>query len=226
MDAKKLKAEKRELTGRKLKSLRASGILPGNVYGKGIKSEALQVDIKEFQSVYKDVGETGIISLEIGKEVKPVLIGNLQLNAKSDEPVHVDFRQVDLKEKIEANVPVSLIGESPAEKQSLGTVVLQLNEIQVSALPTDLPEKFEVSVEDLTEVDQAIYVKDLKVSAKVEILTEADSIVAKVEPPQKEEVIEVPAAEEGEAVSDEAETTDDGKTDAGTEPTQVSTDQK
>lgn len=196
METKKLKVDKRSISGRKLKKLRTSGILPANLYGKGIKSEGLQVKLIDFLKVYKEVGETGIITLEVegSEKGRPVLIGNLQRNPMTDDVIHVDFRQVDLKERIEAQVPVVLIGESPAEKQSLGTAVLLLNEITVEALPMDLPEKFEVSIDLLVEVDQAIYVKDIKVSREVEIKTDLEAIVVKVEPPQKEEVVEVAAA--------------------------------
>ncbi len=201
MNKKTLKAEERKLTGRKVKNLRKQGLLPGNVYGKKVKSVSVQVDLKEFEKVYKEAGETGLVELEVGKDVRPVLIHGLQVNPKSDEPIHVDFLQVDLKAKVSAQVPVEIIGESPAEKQGIGTVVQQLNDIEVEALPTDLPEKFEINVESLTEVDQAIYVKDIKVDKeKVDLKADPEAIVAKVEPPQKEEVVEAPAPAEGEAV--------------------------
>ena len=194
-----LKADTRKTLGRKVKNLRKDGILPGNISGKKIKSESVQVILKDFEKVYKEVGETGLLTLEIGKEEKPVLIHNLQVNPVSDAPVHVDFLQVDLKEKVEAEVPVELTGESPAEKQALGTVVQYLNEIKVEALPMDLPEKFIVDTSELAEVDQAILVKDLKADrAKVDIKTGPDEIVVKVEPPQKEEVIAPPTPVEGE----------------------------
>jgi large subunit ribosomal protein L25 len=200
-----LKAEVRKISGRKVKNLRKEGILPGNISGKKIKSEAVQVVFKDFDKVYKEAGETGLVTLEIGKEEKPVLIHNLQVNPVSDVPVHVDFLQVDLKEKVEADVPVELTGESPAEKQALGTVVQYINEIKVEALPMDLPEKFEVDTSELSEVDQAIYVKDLKVDrAKVDIKTGPDEIVVKVEPPQKEEVVAPPAPVEGEVPAEGA----------------------
>ncbi|MEK7470604.1 MAG: 50S ribosomal protein L25 [Patescibacteria group bacterium] len=205
-----LKAEVRGLVGRKVKRLRLEGILPANVSGKKVKSLGVQVNLKEFEAVYKEAGETGLVSLEIEKEkeARPVLIHNLQLNPKSDLPVHVDFLQVDLKEKVTASVPVELIGESQVAKQGIGTVVQQINEVEVEALPTDLPEKFEVSIESLIEVDQAIYVKDLKYDkAKVEIKADLEAIVAKVEPPQKEEVIEtpiVPVGAEGEVPAEGA----------------------
>ena len=182
-----LKSEKRELFGRKVKRLRKAGKIPANIFGKKIKSEAVSIDNKEFIEVFEKAGETQIIDLT----GKPVLVSNTQVDPISGEYLHIDFRQVDLTEKIEAMVPVEIEGESPAEKQSLGTVVQQIHEIEVEALPTDLPEKIIVDASVLVEVDQAIYVKDLKVDKKVEIKTDLESIVVKVEPPTKEEVVEV-----------------------------------
>jgi large subunit ribosomal protein L25 len=194
-----LKADARKIYGRKVKKLRKEGLLPGNIYGKKIKSEAVQVALKDFDKVFKEVGETGLLTLTVGKIEKPVLIHNLQVDPVSEEPVHVDFLQVDLKEKVEADVPVEITGESPAEKQAVGTVVQYINEIGVEALPMDLPEKFVVDTSELAEVDQSILVKDLKVDrAKVDIKIGEDEIVVKVEPPQKEEVIAPPAPTEGE----------------------------
>ncbi len=193
MDKKVLNADLRTIAGRKVKRLRLTGVVPANVFGKKVKSQAIQLNLKEFQALYKEVGDTGLITLTVGKDEKPVLVHNVQLNPMTDEILHVDFFQVDLKEKVEAEVPVELVGESPAEKQSLGTVVQYLNAVKVEALPTDLPEKFEVDTSELAEVDQAIYIKDLKFDkSKVEIKNDAEEIVVKVEPPQKEEVVETP----------------------------------
>lgn len=193
MQKKELKAEVRKLEGRKVKNLRKEGILPGNVFGKNIKSESVQVVLKDFEKIFKEAGETGLVTLSVEGVEKPVLIHNLQLDPVLGTPIHVDFFQVNLKEKVTAEVPVELVGQSPTEKQALGTVVQQMQEIEVEALPGDLPEKFEVGVEGLTEVDQAIYVKDLKYDrTKVEVKADAEAIVAKVEPPQKEEVVAAP----------------------------------
>ena len=204
MDKITLAAEKRSIVGRKVKTLRKEGYLPANVFGKGIKSESLQVKLSDFQDTYKKIGETGLLYLSIknGKvEEKPVLVSNVQLQPVSDTPIHVDFHQVDLKEKVTAAVPVEISGQAPAEKGGIGTVVQYIDEIEVEALPTNLPEKFILDISNLAEVDQAIFVKDLPVDkAKVDIKTDAEGIIAKVEPPQKEEVApvaEVPA--EGEA---------------------------
>lgn len=194
-----LKAETRKVLGRKVKNLRKEGILPANIYGKKIKSQAVQVKTSDLNKIHKEVGETGLLELELGKNKRPVLIHNLQRNPVTDKPIHVDFLQVDLKEKVTAKVPVEFTGESPAEKQGLGTVVLYVNEVEVTALPGDLPEKFVVDASKLEEVDQSVLVKDLSIDAKkVEVVTNADTIVAKVEPPQKVEEVAPPPPAEGE----------------------------
>lgn len=201
-----LNSEKRELTGRKVRRLRRDGIMPGTLYGGKITSSNVQVKTDEFLSIYKEVGETGLVDLMVDGKAHPVLITNIQVHAVTDLPLHIDFREVDLTEKVTASVPVELIGESPAEKQGLGTAVLLVSELEVEALPADLPEKFEIDATLLLEVDQAVTVADLKYdSKKVEIQAEADQILAKVEPPQKEEVIEEAPAVEGEAAPAAAE---------------------
>lgn len=199
MDKQILKAEKRKVFGRKTKKLRKEGILPANIYGKKVKSLAVQLDPKEFEKVFTQVGETGIVELQTGTEKRPALIHNIQKDPVTDAFIHVDFLQVDLKEKVEAEVAVELTGESPVEKQGLGTVVQYINEIEVEALPTDLPDKFVIDLTGLTEVDQTVSVKDLKVNkAKVKIKDSPDEIIVKVEPPQKIEEEAPPASAEEE----------------------------
>jgi len=207
MDKKILNAESRVIKGRKVKKLRKEGIVPANIFGKKVKSKAISIKLDDFKKVYQEVGETGLINLEIKdkgqKEDRAVLISNVQMDPVSDIPVHVDFHQVDLKEKVTADVPVELTGVSPAEKQSIGTVVLYIDEIEVEALPGDLPEKFVIDISKLEAVDQAIYVKDLDIDkSKVEIKMDLEEIITKVEPPQKEEVIE-PVIEEVEGETKE-----------------------
>ena len=197
MDKHTIKAEKRKILGQKVKTLRKEGILPANIYGKKVKSLAIQLPISEFEKIYKEAGETGIVEISVDSSKKPVLISNIQRHPVTDIPLHVDFLQVDLKEKVTADVPVDLIGESPAEKSGLGTVVQYVNEIEVEALPADLPEKFEIDLSKLTEVDQAVFVKTLAVDAKkVAIKADVEQILVKVEPPRKEEEAPVPVETE------------------------------
>lgn len=204
-----LKANLRKLFGRKVKRLRKEGVLPASLYGKKVKSVSLEVKEEDFSKVYKKMGETGLVELLVGSSKKPVLIHNVQKDPVSDKIIHVDFLQVDLKQKVTTTVPIEFSGESPAEKSGIGTVVQETDEVEVEALPTDLPEKFVVDLSSLQEVDQIIKVGDLEYNkAKVEIKTPLDRTIAKVEPPQKEEVVvPTPVAEEGEKVpsAEEAE---------------------
>ena len=200
MDKQILKAQKRKIFGRRVKSLRNQGLLPANIYGKKIKSEAVQVVNADFLKAYEEAGETVLIELRLNGDSnqavkKMVLIHNVQVDPVSDSPVHADFLQVNLKEKVTASVPIEVVGESPAEKVGKGTAVQQIDEVEVEALPTDLPEKFVVDISGLTEVDQAILIKDLNVDTKkVDVKLDREQIVVKVEELRKEE--EVAAAPE------------------------------
>ena len=195
----KLEVEKRKIFGRKVKRLRREGLLPANIYGKKIKSLAVQLSEKDFLGVYKEAGETSIVDLKVKGEKKsrPVLIANLQTDPVTDRPLHVDFHQVVLTEKTTATIPIELSGEAPAVAQKLGILVQQINELEVEALPKDLPEKFVVDTSSLIQVDDAILVKDIRVDKKkVEIKVDGNRIVAKIEPPTKEEEVEKPLEEE------------------------------
>lgn len=217
VDKLKLKAEIRKVLGRKVKTLRKEGLIPANIFGKKVDSLAVSINLKEFETLFKEAGETSLVNLEIGKDSRSVLVRNIQVHPVDSSILHVDFQEVNLKEKIEAQVPVEIVGEAPAEKQGLGTLVQQMDEIKVEALPTDLPEKFEVNVDGLTEVNQSIFVKDIKVdSSKVEIKDDGELIVVKVDELAKEEVIE-PVVTEGEAVSGEAKPEGEQKTEESTD---------
>lgn len=220
MNTHKIDAQKRELTGRKVRRLRSEGILPATIYGKKVTSQNVQVSEEFFLPIYKEVGETGLVELMLDGKKHAVLISNIQIHPVTGSAIHIDFREVDLTEKVKASVPVELVGESPAEKQGIGTAVLLVNEIEVEALPGDLPENFEIDASILTEVDQTFTVSDLSYDKdKIVIQSEADLVLAKVEPPQKEEVIEAPvetvitgeAPKEGEAAEASTESTDEKK---------------
>lgn len=195
MEKQILKAKIRKILGRKVKKVRQEGLLPANIYGKKIKSQAVEVSLEDFKNVYKKVGETGLVEIDLDGDKRPVLIHNVQLHPVSDATLHADFFQVDLKEKVTAQVPVELVGESPTEKSGAGTVVQHINEITVEALPADLPEKFQVDASALIEVDQVVLVKDLKYNKdKVEVKTNENEIIIKVEPFKKIKIEEAPAA--------------------------------
>jgi large subunit ribosomal protein L25 len=203
----KLTAEARRTLGRKVKKLRREGFLPANLYGKKIKSTAVKVDLKSFLNTFKESGETGLVNLTIKgeKKTRPVLIHHVQFQPVTEQPLHADFYQVDLKEKVTTEVPVELIGEAPAVKEKLGILIQPLTDIEVEALPTDLPDKLELDISNLKQIDEAVTVADLKMPTGVQILTSKEEVLAKIEPLAKEEEVTPPAEEEAAEGAEEIE---------------------
>jgi len=182
-----LTAEKRKVLGKQVKKLRREGILPANIYGKELSSVAVQVKYSDFEPVFKEVGETGLVDIVLDGEKRPVLIKNLQMNYRTYTPLHVDFYQVNLKEKVKSMVPVVIVGEPKAVSEKLGVLLTPLSELEVEALPAELPDNIEVDVAKLANLDEQITVGDLKAPNGVTILTEAEQVVARIGEMMKEE---------------------------------------
>ncbi len=159
-----LKADKRTVMGRKVKSLRRSGLVPANIFGKKIDSLAIQVNEKLLVETLKKAGETSLINLTIEGDAHahPVLVAGYAQNPVTGTLLHVDFHEVDLKQKTKAMVPVKAVGDAPAIAAGNLLVMLK-NEIEVEALPTDLPDVIEVDVTTLAEVGANIVASDLKI---------------------------------------------------------------
>ena len=201
----KLVADKRTITGRKVKALRREGILPANFYGRGVKSYALQLNYRDFSSVFEKTGESGLIDLVVGKAKTawPVLVGDIQTDPVTDNILHVDFRQVDLTKKTIVSVPIELVGEVPAVEAGDGVLIQTLAEIEVEALPEELPDHIEADTSSLKKIDDAIRVSDLEVKSGITIKAGQEEVVAKVEPPTKEE--EPAPVEEPEVIGKEGQ---------------------
>ena len=214
MEKIKIDVEPRKTLGRKVKSLRKEGLLPANIFGKGLKSKAIQVQEKEFYKAFKLAGETGVVEVRVKDETYPALIHNVQRNPVSDKIAHVDFHKVNLKEKIIAHVPINLVGESPAEKSGVGLILQTINEIEVESLPADIPHEIELDISGLSEIGQTIHVKNLKVDKeKVEIKNDPEEVVVSVqtaEMKEEPEQAEVPAPEEVEATKEKGEEESEG----------------
>lgn len=215
----KLAVKPRELTGKKVKKLRRENIIPANIFGNKIKSQNIQVDEKEFLAAYKVAGETSIIELSVegNKDTKSVLVSNLHVHPVSGNVLHIDFHQVDLKEKVTATVPIELIGESPAVKELGGVLFSPISELEVTALPTEIPSKIELDVSTLVEIGDTLTLKDLKIDTnKLEFemdLEEAMVIIQEQKVAEVEEVVEeeVAEGEEGQEESTEEAPASDEK---------------
>lgn len=201
-----LSAEKRTVLGRKVKKLRKEGLIPGHIFGHKVKTEHVQVKGNDFAKVFEQVGETGIVELTLGGEKRPVLIRSVQNNPVTSDLIHIDFYQVNLSEKVKVNVPLEIIGEAPAVEKKIGLLLTPISEIEVEALPTDLPENIEVDITNLQNIGDEIKVKDLKVDrSKIEVHTDEELVVAQIGELVTKEMEEMEAeieAEQAEAATE------------------------
>ena len=190
--------QKRQLVGKKVKTLRKESIIPGIVYGKHLSTPAvIQFDKNSFLKAYKHAGESTPVDLT-GEEAHLVLIHDIHVNPVTDIVEHVVFLAVKADEKVEASVHIVLEGVSPAEKEGTMRVQLVKDHVMVEALPRDLPHDIKVDISGLATIQDGIFVRDLKVSAKVELLDDADlPIVAVVA--LEDEPEEVPGVEQNAA---------------------------
>ncbi len=198
-----LSAKIRQTQGKKVKNLRQKGILPAVLYGPKTKSENLEIDAKEFDKVFSQTGESTLISLEVeGKKDKYlVLVHDISRDPLSSRPIHIDFYQPSLTEEITVKVPIILEGEAPAIKNLGGTLVKNIAEVDVKALPQSLPKEIRVSVTGLATFEDHVLIKDLKLPEGVKVLKDPEEIVAHVTPLEKvEEELQKPIEEKVEEV--------------------------
>ncbi len=209
MERAELLVRRREILGKKVRHLRRQGIIPANVYGHNIPSEAVQVEARSLAETVRRAGTTRLIELKMeeGARPRPVLIRSLQRNPRTGEFIHVDFYQVSMRERLRLHVPVVMTGEAPALESTDGILVRNLDTIEVEALPGDLPPTIEVDVSHLRDIGDAVTVSDLTVPQGVTVLANPDDLVVSIAPPMVEEVEEVPeeAAEEAEERREQAE---------------------
>lgn len=218
-----LEAQPRRITGRKVKQLRTAKNIPGNIFGKKISSTAVTIDQRAFEKLFRTAGSTSLVDLSVTgeKTVRPVLVAQVQRHPVTDRILHVDFRQVDLAEKVTATIPLRLVGEAPAVKDKGAILVTVHPELTIEALPMDLPDHLEVDVTGLTEFGQSIHAKDIAVDrSKVTIdLADDETIMIVQEPKKEEEVAPAPVAEaapaEGEVPAAEGEAKPEEKKEEG-----------
>lgn len=184
-----LSAKKRDLMGSKTKKLRKTGHIPAVVYGKSVDSLPITLESVQFNKIYKNAGETNLVYLKIEGEDKerPTLIKLVNLSPVKSDVVSVDFHQVSLKEKVSAQVPLEVVGQSEAIKTGLAILSQNIHEVEVECLPTDIPESFEVNIESLKEIGDHLKVSDLKVPSGVEINADMETVIVSLTEPQKEE---------------------------------------
>lgn len=216
-----IKAEVRTVFGRKVKHLRKEGLIPSTIYGHKFEPMSIQFKTLELDKLFIEVGESGLTEILVGEEKYPVLFRNPQYSPVEGDILHIDCYKVNLKEKITASVPIEFTGESQAVKD--GNVLVEVTmEVEVEALPTDLPENITVDISILNAIGDTITVADIKLDDKVEMITPLEQVIVKIEEPRAEEIIEAPVEEvapldvpamnqktEEEKAADEAEKTEE-----------------
>ncbi len=203
--------QKREIFGKKVNSLRKENLIPAELYGHGLDNIHLSVPAKEFSKLFKEVGESTIINLNLENKKLPVLIHDVSTDSLSDKIIHIDFYQVRMDEKITTSVPLEFIGVSAAVKEKEGILVKAVQEIEVEALPADLPHNIEVDISQLSDIGMNIHVKDLEIDKKVKVLADPETVVATVTEPAKEEVVEKPITVEEVKVEGEEKKKEEGE---------------
>ena len=191
----------REVLGKSVKKLRRGGVLPANIYGRGLDSVAVQLPAREARQLLQAHGTNTLIEVRIASEPRPrpVVVRGIQRHPVSRELQHLDFYQVELDRPIQGSVTIHLVGESPAVHTHHGILLQELDHVLVEALPANMPTMIELSIESILELDQALTVADLVLPEGVRVLSDSDTMLARVSPPRVERAEEVAEGEEAPA---------------------------
>jgi large subunit ribosomal protein L25 len=198
-----LQVETREVKGKKVAVLRRAGVLPGNVFGRGLDSVAVQMTAEAMEKTLRGSSVNEVIDLKIAGErsARPVVIQKIQRHPLTSAALHADFFQVSLREKMRADVPLVVVGQSEAIDTYNGVLVTALEALHVEALPLDLPARIEVDITPLAELESSVHVRDLVVPSNVTVLTDSEVVVVKVAAPR----VALEEEEEAAAAAEEAE---------------------
>lgn len=197
-----LHAEERNIFGKKVKILRKQGVVPAVVYGEGIKAMPLAVSRKDFEKVYREAGESTVVELNVGERRMNVLIHDVSHNTLKGGPEHIDFYALRMDKKVKMKVPLVFVGESPAVKSDGGVFVKVMQEIEIEALPKDLPHELTADISGMIAFESRIFVKDITVPVGVIIEANPEDVVAIVETPRSVEELEALAEKPAEVTAE------------------------
>ena len=201
-----LQTKTRVILGKKVKILRRDGLIPAEVYGRGLANRHLSISKKEFSKIYKTAGEHTVINLITEEKEKiPVLISEVVNESISGEILAIDFHQIRMDEKIQTKVPLEFTGEAPAAKNGL-VVVNIVNELEIEALPDKIPHRIEVDIGKLESAGQSIRISELKIPAGVKVLVSDETVIVTVSEKTKEEIEVKPTAPETTQTTEPPET--------------------
>lgn len=195
----KLAAEIRAEKNGKAKKILNQGYIPAVIYGSGMENMNLKIKKHDFERAYEIAGESNLVELAIaGEEPMKVIIKEIQRSGVKNGIIHADFYKVDMKKKIFVEIPLNFTGEAKAVKELGGTLVKNLDAVEVECLPGDIIKEIEVDLNKLETFGDVIKLSDLKMPADIELASQDDLVVASVLEPRAEEEVkeEAPAPEE------------------------------
>jgi large subunit ribosomal protein L25 len=176
-----LKAKIRDKTRGENRRLRSQGKIPAVVYGHHVETRSLVLESHDFTRVLARAGHSQLVDLVVdGSPAHKVLIKEVQISPRRFNTVHVDFLQVSLLEKLQVDVPIVLQGEPELVRLGDADILHVHHTLRVECLPTDIPEKIEVDISGLAEIDAGVYVRDLKLSEAVTVVTDEDELIVKL----------------------------------------------
>jgi large subunit ribosomal protein L25 len=189
---------KRTVTGKQVRALRRQGILPAVLYGHNVEPIPLQMDAHNASLVLPRLTTSSLVTVMVDGKEYTALVREKQRDFIKNEYLHVDFQAVSLTEKIRAKVGIEVTGHSPAVKNYNAVIVTGLDELEVECFPQDLPERIVVDISVLENIGDSIYVRDIALSDKVEVLSDADEMIVVATAAEGEEVIGEEAAVQAE----------------------------
>lgn len=187
-----LEAQKRNTKTDKIGTLREKGLIPAVLYGKKTESTPITLSQKQFISIWKDAGESTVVSVKTPEGEFEALIHDIDIDPVTDLPRHADFYVFEKGQKIEVKVPIEFVGTSTAVKELGGVLVKVLYEVNIEALPKDLPKSIEVDISSLLNFGDQITAKDIVMPQGVALQENLEEVVVLVTEPKEEEVEETP----------------------------------
>ncbi|MBI2099891.1 MAG: 50S ribosomal protein L25 [Candidatus Vogelbacteria bacterium] len=188
----KIKAEKRNIFGKELKSERLAGRMPIVVYGRKQAPQAFFVDTREFKKVLAQAGESTMVSVAVADQAHDAMIHEVDFHPLTGEPRHADFLLIDKTKAIQVKVPLTFDGVSPAVKDLGGILVKVLHELEIEALPANIPHDIPVDIAPLATLESQILVKDLNISKDIKVINQPEAVVASISVAKEEPVEEAP----------------------------------
>ena len=184
--------------------------IPAVLYGKGIENQSLKLKKNDFEKLFKSAGESNLIDLDFGAGSVKVLVKDTQKDVIKDFISHVDFYQVNMKEKTTAEIPLHFIGEAKAVKELGGMLIKEMDVIEVECLPGDLVDHIDIDVSSLEAFDDVIRIEDIKIPETMEVQHEPDSIIVAAKAPRVEEEVTKESSAEEDGEKAEGEEKDEG----------------